>query len=173
MTVWTRWCGSVGVLVVLWPALAISVACSSNSGDSSAETSGTDGGRSSAVDSAATGGRSTGQGEGQGGTASTTAGAPTWNQLWANYFEPQCSSCHADTSIVGSRKTFASASQLCTFLTGQRQLNGSTSPALISGTQSVLVWFNPNGSMPEGNPGAPQNATRDLRAWAAAGAVCP
>lgn len=106
-----------------------------------------------------------------GGAPSTSA--PSWAQLWTNYFQPACASCHASSATVGSRRVFANAAQMCTYLTSAGQLNGSASPALISTSQSILNWFSSRGSMPEGNTTVPANAVNDIKAWAAAGAVCP
>jgi hypothetical protein len=119
-----------------------------------------------------TGGRSS---SGTSAAAGRTAAgnAPSWDQLWTNYFQPKCASCHADSATVSSRRVFNTAAQLCTFLTNQRQLNGTTNPPLISQTQSVLNWFNPNGSMPEKDNTTPTGAVADIKAWATAGAVCP
>lgn len=146
-------------------------------GGSTAATVGTPGtGGSSAL---GTGGAAPGQGgnNATGGTpntgGATTAVAPTWSEVWTNYFEPACASCHANSATVGSRRVFANARQMCTYLTTAGQLNGTTSPALISSSQSILSWFNTRGSMPEGNRTVPANAVNDIKAWAAAGAVCP
>jgi hypothetical protein len=122
------------------------------------------------------GGRATGGAVSAGGTAAggaMSSSAPTWTQLWTNYFQPQCASCHQSSATVGSRMVYSTAAQLCTFLTSQRQLNGTTTPPLVSASQSVLVWFNPAGSMPEGVPTPPANAVNDIKAWATAGAACP
>jgi len=105
-----------------------------------------------------------------GGSASV---APTWSQLWTNYFQGACVSCHASTTTSGAGLVFSNATQLCTLLTTRRQLNGSKSPPFISSTQSVLNWFSAQGTMPVGSPTPPANAVNDIKAWATAGAVCP
>jgi hypothetical protein len=127
----------------------------------------------------AAGGAATGEGgKTVAGGASATGGAsnsaaPTWTQLWTNYFQGQCASCHQSSGTVGVGKTFANAVQLCSILTDRGQLNGTTNPPLISASTSSLVWFNKNGTMPLGATTAPGNAVNDIKAWATAGAVCP
>jgi hypothetical protein len=105
--------------------------------------------------------------------AERPAPAPTWNQLWSNYFQPRCATCHASSNTVGTSRVFNNAAQLRTLLRNEGQLNGTTTPALISTSQSVLTWSSANGRMPEGNAIVPANAVNDIRAWAAAGPVCP
>jgi hypothetical protein len=150
--------------------------------DSSSSDSGFGGGQAVGGSSSASQGGSV---SGVGGASSATGGAgtsvggasnssaPTWPQLWTNYFQGACASCHSSSATVGSRLVFSNAAQLCTVLTTNRQLNGTMTPSLINANTSVLNWFSSNGSMPEGNNVAPANAVNDIKAWAAAGAVCP
>ncbi len=171
--------------------LAVNVAaCAASEADSSGQSSGGSnpdaaggiaavggalgsGGAAQGLGGNATGGAVSAGGTTTGRGGATSSSAPTWPQLWTSYFQPQCASCHQNSATVGNRMVFNTAAQLCTFLTTSRQLNGTTNPPLISASQSVLVWFNPAGSMPEGATTAPANAVNDIKAWATAGATCP
>ena len=103
---------------------------------------------------------------GTGGAASTSA--PSWSQLYSNYFGPNtpgnCSSCHG----AGTAPSFNSASTLCSALKSAGYIKNS------SGTlQNLLTWFGGSGTMPQGGGAVPTKAVSDITAWQTAGAVCP
>jgi hypothetical protein len=163
---------SVWVGSVLWSAAIAGVGCAGaadNGNDSSV------GGAMNPSGGAQTGGAvgNGGTAPAQGGSTVGTSSAPSWAKLWTNYFQGACASCHASSSVVGNGVVFANATQFCTVMTSRRQLNGTTTPPLVSSSQSVLNWFSTNGSMPQGSNTPPANAVNDIKAWAAAGAVCP
>ena len=100
--------------------------------------------------------------KGTGGTSSKVA--PTWAQLYSNYFASACVSCHGS----GTSPSFNSASTMCSALksTGYIRTGSAT-------LQNLLTWFGGTGSMPMGGGAAPANAVADITAWQTSGAACP
>jgi hypothetical protein len=60
----------------------------------------------------------------------------------------------------------SSASSAYSWLQGRQQIDGTSSPPIVSTSQSCLSWF--TGNMPPNGP-SDQNAVNDMNAWAAAG----
>lgn len=92
-----------------------------------------------------------------------TASVPTWTQLYNNYFNSACTSCHSSQSPV-----FTTAASMCTVLKQYGHIGNGT-----ASLQTLITWFNQNGYMPLDNSPAPANAVADITAWQNAGAVCP
>ena len=88
--------------------------------------------------------------------------APTWSQIYANYFGSgtigRCNGCHSQGS---------SAKNLYSWLQGKGYISGTSSP-LVDSSQSDLSWY--GGNMPPGG-GSSSKAVSDMNAWAAAGAL--
>jgi len=126
----------------------------------------TTGGSGTAAGGHATGGAVAVGGASKGGT--TAAAAPTWSQLYSNYFGPNtagdCVSCHGS----GVSPTFTSASSMCSAMKSYGVIGNGTAHF-----ETVLKWFNQNGIMPQNNNPTPANAVADITAWENAGAVCP
>ena len=124
------------------------------------------GGSGAAGGGPATGGAAAVGGATKGGT--TAAAAPTWSQLFSNYFGPNtagdCVACHGS----GVSPTFTSASSMCSAMKSYGVIGNGTAHF-----ETVLKWFNQNGIMPQNNNPTPANAVADITAWENAGAVCP
>jgi len=145
---------------------------SSSTGQGSIPLESTTGGTSSAGTSpGSTGGSATGSTSnagtagkptGTGGTSSKSA--PTWSQLYTNYFASACVSCHGS----GTSPSFNSASTMCSALKSSGFIR--TGSATL---QNLLTWFGGTGSMPVGGGAAPANAVTDITAWQNSGAACP
>ncbi len=121
---------------------------------------------------AAGGGHTTGGAAAVGGAANggaSTAAAPTWSQLFTNYFGPNtagdcvASGCHGSAS-----PTFTGASSMCSAMKSYGIISNGTASFDL-----VLKWFNQGGVMPRNNNPTPANAVADITAWEKAGAVCP
>jgi hypothetical protein len=91
---------------------------------------------------------------------------PTWTAVFATYFGPgspgscgQASRCHAEE--------MRDASSAYDWLARRGYIDGTRS-ALVSPTNSCLRWFGGN-MPPQAKP--VEDATRDLQAWVAAGAL--
>jgi hypothetical protein len=108
---------------------------------------------------------STGGAKATGGASSVAA--PTWSQLYTNYFGPNtagnCVStgCHSG----GVSPIFNSATTMCSAL--KSYFGGTIS------FSSILTWMGKGGNMPANGAAAPANAVADITAWQNAGAVCP
>ena len=133
----------------------------------------TTGGAKATGGSKATGGaKATGGMAATGGSKSTGGGtgtsAPTWTQLYTNYFATgtagNCASCHGS----GTQPTFNSAATLCAALKNSGYIGNGTATL-----ENLLKWFNNGGGMPANNNPTPANAVADITAWQNAGAVCP
>jgi hypothetical protein len=104
----------------------------------------------------------------KGGT--TAASAPTWSQLFSDYFGPNtagdcvASGCHGS----GNSPSFTNASTMCSAMKNSGIIGNGT-----ASFDSVLKWFNKGGIMPQNNNATPANAVADITAWEKAGAVCP
>jgi hypothetical protein len=92
---------------------------------------------------------------------------PTWTAIFATYFGPgspggcgQASRCHAEQ--------MRDASSAYDWLARRGYIDGTRS-ALVSPSNSCLRWF--GGNMPPQARPADGDATRDLQAWVAAGAL--
>jgi hypothetical protein len=160
--------------VVGW--LVVATACSSSgggSGDSSGGGSGDSSGGAAtgsggseagaAGESNAIGGVNSSAGGASSSSAGTSAtGAPTWTDIYAQYFTADtaghCASCHS----FGS-----SADSLYSMLQQRNQISG-TSSKIVTGS-SILVWF--GGSMPRGGSADNPAAVDALKAWVADGAL--
>ncbi len=105
-------------------------------------------------------GGATGAATSTGGTQ--TASVPTWTQLYNNYFNSACTSCHSSQSPV-----FTTAASMCTVLKQYGHIGNGASLA------TLITWFNQGGYMPLDTSPAPANAVADITAWQNAGAVCP
>ena len=92
-----------------------------------------------------------------------TASAPTWTQLYNNYFNSACTSCHSSQSPV-----FTTAASMCTVLKQYGHIGNGT-----ASLQTLITWFNQGGYMPLDTSPAPGNAVADITAWQNAGAACP
>jgi len=92
-----------------------------------------------------------------------TAGAPTWTQLYNNYFNSACTSCHSSQSPV-----FTTAASMCTVLKQYNHIGNGT-----ASLQTLITWFNQGGYMPLDTSPAPANAVADITKWQNAGAACP
>lgn len=91
---------------------------------------------------------------------------PTWTAIFAAYFGPgspgscgQTSGCHAEQ--------MRDASSAYDWLARRGYIDGTRS-ALVSPSNSCLRWFGGN-MPPQARPA--EDATRDLQAWVAAGAL--
>jgi len=91
---------------------------------------------------------------------------PTWAAIFAAYFGPgspgscgRASGCHAEE--------MRDASSAYDWLARRGYIDGTRS-ALVSPANSCLRWF--GGNMPP-QARAAEDATRDLQAWVAAGAL--
>ena len=125
------------------------------------------GGAKSTGGALATGGaKATGGTKATGGSASS--GAPTWSQLYTNYFGPgtagDCVSCHTSNPSA----QFNNATTMCSALKRAGYIGTGT-----ASLDSLLSWFGTGGFMPANNNPAPANAVADITAWQNAGAVCP
>lgn len=104
----------------------------------------------------------------KGGT--TAAVAPTWSQLFSNYFGPNtagdcvASGCHGSDASP----TFTNAASMCSAMKNNNVIGNGTASFDV-----VLKWFNKGGIMPRNNNATPPNAVADITAWEKAGAVCP
>jgi hypothetical protein len=94
--------------------------------------------------------------------SSNGAAAPSWSVLYARYMGPltvgDCGSCHAEAT---------SAAKAYDWLASQQYMAGRT-PYLVDARASCLSWL--GGDMPPDGPSKYARATRDLIAWANAGA---
>lgn len=136
----------------------------------STPTGGTNGAGGNAGSPTDGGSTSVGGGNGVVGGASVTstggthtASAPTWTQLYSNYFSSACTSCHSSQS-----PTFTTAASMCAVLKTYGHIGNGT-----ASLQTLITWFNQNGYMPPGGGPAPANAVTDITAWQNAGAICP
>jgi hypothetical protein len=107
-----------------------------------------------------------------GGTAPIVDGvpgpAPTWTELYDDYFGPgtagNCVSCHA----TGTSPVFDSAETLCAVLKSQGYIVHT-----VADLEYLIEWFGLGGTMPQGGGAPPPNAVNDILAWENAQAVCP
>ena len=126
------------------------------------------GGAASSGGSKSTGGsKATGGAVSTGGAQSTSA-APTWSQLFTNYFASgtagDCISCHTSNPTV----SFNNASTMCNALKNAGYIGKGT-----ASLDTLLTWFGKGGNMPANNNPKPANAVADITAWQNAGATCP
>jgi hypothetical protein len=89
--------------------------------------------------------------------------APTWSDIYNNYLQGDCASCHTHSSNMGT------ATKAYSYLQGMGYISGTSSP-LVDPSQSCLTWVSAGGNMPP-NGGSNAQAVSDLDAWAAAGAL--
>jgi hypothetical protein len=91
--------------------------------------------------------------------------APTWSAIFAAYLGPGTSgSCGRSSACHATEMSDPSAAYR--WLSERGYIDGPRS-ALVSRTNSCLKWFGGN-MPPRGEPS--EDAARDLRAWATAGA---
>jgi hypothetical protein len=133
-------------------------------------TGGTTGAGGNAAGSSTISGSTVGGGNSTAGGASVTstggtqtASAPTWSQLYANYFNSACTSCHSSQAPV-----FTTAASMCTVMKTYGHIGNGT-----ASLQTLITWFNQGGYMPPGGGTAPANAVTDINNWQNAGAICP
>lgn len=135
------------------------------SAPSSGSSSGSKSGSGSSSGSTTSSSSSSGAASSSSGASSSggTAAAPKWSQIFSKYLESgtagNCTGCHRQMS---------SASASYSWLSGQGYIRG-TSSILVASFGSCLSWY--GGTMPPGGPRTDAQATSDMNAWAAAGAM--
>ena len=102
--------------------------------------------------------------------------APTWTTIYADYFGAGSlggcgsSSCHESTQSGFKCGTTKSTCYTGLVNAGFIDTKNPSESTFISKTDSPVMWFNSNASMPIGG-GASAKAKADIGAWVAAGAL--